>query len=64
MPTDDIFAATIDPPESDQEDEKFIDVGFESNFFIVNLGTLFLIFLTMLTVPLCILVTKPCKSSS
>ena len=64
MPTDDIFGATIDPPESEQEDAKFVDVGYESNLFVVNLGTLFITLVMIMTVPLCILFTKPCKSRS
>ena len=64
MPTDDIFGMTIDPPESDQEDSKFIDVGYESNLFVVNLGTLFLMLIFLFTMPICICITKPCKNRS
>ena len=64
MPSDEVFLATLDAPESEQEDQKFQDVGYGSNFMILNLGTMFLTLVIMLTVPCCILVTLPCKSSS
>ena len=41
-----------------------MNVGYESNFMIINLGTMFLTLVVMLTIPLCICVTLPCKSKS
>jgi len=64
LPTDDLFAATLAPPESEQTDQKFIDVGYGSNLMIVNLGTMFLTLVIMLTIPCCLLMTRPCKNKS
>ena len=55
---------TLDAPESDQVDDRFADVGYESNLLIVNLGTLYITLIIMLLTPVCICSTKPCKKRS
>ena len=61
MPSDDVFDATVEPPDDEQEDDKFAEIGFESNFMILNLGTMFLMFVVMLTIPACLICTGPCR---
>ena len=61
MPSGDIFDATIEPPEDEQEDSKFGEL-FDYNYMILNLGTMFLVLVVMLTLPLCLICTGPCRS--
>ena len=62
FPTDEIYTATISPPEDEeQESEKFSEIGYESNSMILNLGTLFLVLVLLLAWPCFLLCTIPCK---
>ena len=64
FPSDDIYEATISPPEDDEQDlEKFADIGFEANSLILNLGTLFLFFIVLLVLPCLLVCTHPCKQT-
>mmetsp|Transcript_26104 Transcript_26104/g.34906 ORF Transcript_26104/g.34906 Transcript_26104/m.34906 type:complete len:154 (-) Transcript_26104:1104-1565(-) len=63
FPTELVYEATIEPPEDDEQAlEKFENIGFEANFMILNLGTLFLIFIILLILPCFLFFTKPCKN--
>lgn len=64
MPSDDVFQATLDPPEQEQDNEKFAEIGYESSWMIINLGTMFLSFVIMLFIPVLLLLVKPCKHKS
>lgn len=64
MPSDEVFELTIDAPEDEQEDEKFQDVDFESNYMILNMGTMFLMFIVLLIIPCILLCSRPCRSCS
>lgn len=64
MPSDDVLGATLDPPEQEQQNEKFQQIGFESSWMIVNLGTMFLTFVIMLFIPVLLLLIKPCRAKS
>ena len=64
MPTDEIFDFTLNPDDVPEDDEKFFEVGYESKLFIVNLGTLYLMFLIILLIPVFLLLTRPCKTKS
>ena len=52
------------PSEDDDEQmsEKFAEIGFESNFMIINLGTMFLAFVIILCIPVLLIMTQPCKN--
>ena len=62
LPSGDVIDETLLPPADDEQDmEKFNDIGFESNYMIINLGTMFLMFVIMLTLPACLICTGPCR---
>ena len=52
------------PSEDDDEQtsEKFAEIGFESNFMIINLGTMFLAFVFILCIPVLLIMILPCKN--
>ena len=63
MPSGEFMAAIPGIPEEDddeQADKKFAEIGFESNYMINNLGTMFLAFIFILCLPLILIFTKPC----
>ena len=63
MPSDEVMAAIPGIPEEDddeQADENFTEIGFESNYMIINLGTMFLVFIFILCLPVMLIFTKPC----
>jgi len=65
LPADDIYAATLETPDDDgQEDEQFDEIGFGSNYMILNLGTMFISLVIILATPVCIFMTKPCGKCS
>ena len=68
LPTDDLFLA-MGAPEEDEPEEgdlnyKAYNIGYESNILIVNLGTLFITLIVMLSCPICIFCTRPYKQKS
>ena len=67
IPTEDGIDAVLEPPEEDDEykDDKFADMGFESFFTVINLGSLFVAFVFLFTFPvLFILVCRPFRNKS
>lgn len=71
IPTDDLYENTFDLPEEEEVSylderakERLEDGGYESSFLISNLGTLFITFLIILTVPLCVFASRPCIGKS
>ena len=62
MPSDEVFDAALNAESGNDEQEhsKFADIGMEANYMILNLGTMFLVFVIMLTIPACLICTKPC----
>ena len=64
MPSDKVMDLIPDKPNEDadeQESEDFAEIGFESNFMIINLGTMFLAFIIILLMPVLLFLTLPCK---
>ena len=53
----------LDPPESEGDDKRFGSIGYESNLTIVNLGTIFVTLVIILTVPVLLILLRPCKNS-
>ena len=71
LPTDDIYEESFDLPEEheveylDEPTKERLDAGdYGSGFFIANMGTLFFVFVMMLTVPICVFMSRPCRSKS
>ena len=66
MPTDYAFEYWLDAPddERDDEDDKFVDIGIEANYLILNLGTVFFIILILVAFPVLLIMTRPCRSCS
>ena len=67
IPTEDGVNAVLEPPEEDDEykDSKFEDMGFESFFTVINLGSLFVAFIFLFTFPLIfILLCRPFRNRS
>ena len=63
IPSGDLMNVALHPPADELANDKFNEVGFENNFMIMNVSTLFLMLLTMLVgVPCLIGLTKPCKA--
>lgn len=60
VPAEKILEALFQIPHDEQENEKFVDVGFEGNYMILNLGTMFLIFMITLAMPALLFCSKPC----
>jgi len=63
MPSDEAFDATLNAPieEDEQMNAKFEEIGMGANYMILNLGTMFIVFVIMLTIPACLICTKPCR---
>ena len=62
----DLFDYIFDFPESIQVDQVFIDSGYDSVYFVVNLGTLFFVivgYLVILTI-ICMLLMFKCSEAS
>ena len=64
VPTDLIYFSIMEIPEEDSEEEfdiynQIAEAGIESQYTIMNLGSLFLVFLIMLFTVLLLLITKP-----
>ena len=53
IPTEDGVNYVLHPPEEEDEykESKFEDMGFESYFMIINLGSLFVAFVLLFTIP-------------
>lgn len=67
MPSDKVLENTLAPPEDELDPDKYsnlVEAGFESDNMIVNLGTMFLVFAFMLTVPCCLICIRPCRRMS
>ena len=67
IPTEDGVNYVLQPPEEDDEykESKFEDMGFESYFMIINLGSLFVAFILLFAIPiLFILACRPFKNKS
>mmetsp|Transcript_6845 Transcript_6845/g.9408 ORF Transcript_6845/g.9408 Transcript_6845/m.9408 type:complete len:154 (-) Transcript_6845:1424-1885(-) len=62
MPAEDVMNAAVELPEEDRDEDNFTEIGIESDFMIVNLGTMFLVFVVMLIMPACLICTGPCRS--
>ena len=65
MPFGDWFFETTGTPDEDGDDgiENFLDAGFESYYFIINMGTLIVVFFMSAIMPfLVILFFRPCKN--
>ena len=63
MPSGEVLAAIPGIPEEEEDeqaDEKFAEIGFESNYMIINLGTMFLVFIFILCLPVILIFTAPC----
>ena len=62
LPTNDIWQYLVNAPvDEEQEDDKFADSGFESPFMIINLGTIYITIGIILTLPIVVLLTRPCS---
>ena len=67
IPFDVILDAAVERPEDDGEFaiEVFTDNDYESYYMIFNMGTLAIIFLIIITLPLLIIILlRPCKNRS
>ena len=67
IPFDVILDAAVERPEDDGEFaiEVFADQGYKSYYMIFNMGTMVIIFLITITMPLLIiLLLRPCKNRS
>ena len=62
MPSDEILEYTVNSPEDEQINKKFFEASFESNYMILNLGTIFLMFLLLPILLVCLTCTRPCKN--
>ena len=51
-------------PAELEDDNRFVEVGYDFEEFIMNLGTLFITFLVILMIPCCLLCVKPFKHKS
>ena len=60
LPSNDVFEWALNPPTDEQEDSKFAEV-FDSNFLILNLGTMFLMFVVLLSIPPFLFCSRPCR---
>lgn len=71
LPTDDMYDSIMEVPENKDIEyfdeltkERLENADYESNFLIANLGTLFITFLVLLSVPMCVCASGPCKQKS
>ena len=65
IPTEDGVNYVLHPPEEEDEykESKFEDMGFESYFMVINLGSLFVAFILLFAIPLVfILVCRPFRN--
>ena len=62
---DPFLQATLNPPESEQRDLKFKGVGYETDYLITNLGTMwFTLVIILLCLPGFVFLTKRCARKS
>ena len=59
VPAEKILEALFQIPHDEQQNQKFVDVGFEGNYMILNLGTMFIIFMLTLVMPVLLFCSKP-----
>ena len=63
IPTDDLYASMFKLPESEPINQNFEIIGYESIYFVMNLGSLF-IFMSMIPIAAIIaLILGICKCS-
>lgn len=60
MPADNILDKTLGIPDDEREEDKFTDVGIEGHYMILNLGTIFLVLVITLMMPIFLICVKPC----
>ena len=63
VPSDFVMDEIPGKPTEDEDeplDQRFGEIGFESSYMIINLGTMFLAFVFILFLPILLILTGPC----
>ena len=66
LPTDLIYENTVDLPEEEEDDldDEFLSSGYESHYFVLNAGSLFLFFIVLGLIGFSLLLFYPCSRYS